>query len=211
MFTNEDKCIGCGKDLTFYGLTYRFKGGRCYNCRQSYVASQCNKDGKISESLKGNSRGGFNLPHSIERRNATKEELRKDPEYWNRTVGALIRGGKTSKIKGWYFSKKTGRIYYQSSWELRAFAHLDNDENVRTFKINPFRIPYSLEGVEKHYIPDILVEYIDDSRELIEIKPKRKLLDLTVKLKLLEATKWSLDNKIPFSVWTEETWPYRER
>jgi hypothetical protein len=222
MVPGEDKCRDCGKDLNFYGLVDRFKGGQCYNCRQkSATISRNNKEGareKLSEQARERNRtdpsfGWGNLSKTkIEemkvKRNATKTELRKNPEYWNKTVGALIRGGNKGH-GGWHVSPKVvGKVSYDSSWELSAFKSLDADERVLSYERKLFPISYVCEGVTKSYYPDILITYVDGSKELVEIKPDRKLTDITVQLKLLAAAKWSLNNNIPFSVWTEYSWPY---
>lgn len=224
MLPDEDKCKDCGKPLNFYALSYRFKGGHCYNCKQrNATISRNNKEGareklseQASERMRTDPSFGWKSLNEERReeirlkRNATKAELRKDPKYWNKTVGAFIRGGYTSTIKGWHVSSKAGEIWYSSSWELRAYKNLDSDEKVLSYKKEPFPIKYMCEGVERNYFPDLLVKYVDGSIELIEIKPNRKLLNTTVQLKLLAATKWSLENNIPFSVWTENSWPYLE-
>jgi hypothetical protein len=183
MFTNEDKCVDCKENLTFYGLTYRFKGGRCYNCSQSNKASQSNKYGKITESLKGNKR---------------RVGKRLSIEHARKWITAVSRG-----YISYHESPKIGRVLCRSSWEKEAFELLDNDPKVKSYKSEPFGIPYMCEGIERYYYPDLLIEYIDSSKELVEIKPSFRLLTVKVQLKLLAATKWSLENKTQFSVWTE--------
>ena len=75
---------------------------------------------------------------------------------------------------GTYVSSKTGAtINYRSSWELEYAKLLDADETVTTWKYEPFAIPYEHDGETKQYLPDFLVSYDDESKELVEVKPDR--------------------------------------
>jgi len=107
--------------------------------------------------------------------------------------------------KGYFFSRKNNKnIWYDSSYELRAFELLEIDESVVQFSRNKIRVPYVFEGVQRFCLPDLLVTYIDGTTKIIEIKPKRK-----IRLIPKEGTKIDFmsiyfeDTKTSFEVWTE--------
>lgn len=55
----------------------------------------------------------------------------------------------------------------------------------------------------RNYIPDLLVTYIDGHRELVEIKPKRRIANPKNVKKFLAAGEWCLQNSCRFVVLTE--------
>lgn len=78
-------------------------------------------------------------------------------------------------------------IIFRSSWELRAFEFLDNNKNVIGWVSEEIQIPYNKPIISSNggmtykpaiYYPDLYVEYIDKSgnliKEVIEIKPKKQ-------------------------------------
>jgi len=87
--------------------------------------------------------------------------------------------------QGFYYSFKNGiQIPFQSSYEARAFKILENMSGVFGFDRCHFSIPYKWpDGSKHHYIPDILVEWHDGTKEVIEVKPLHPFEDL-VKLQL---------------------------
>jgi hypothetical protein len=105
---------------------------------------------------------------------------------------------------GYHESIKAGRIMYRSTYELVAYQILDSLSKVLTYKSEPFRIPYLLDGVEHTYIPDILVTYTDRTLELIEIKPERQVSETSVQAKSLAAINFCDNLGIPYTIWTEK-------
>ena len=89
-------------------------------------------------------------------------------------------------IHGHYKSKKSkSTLFYRSSLELEIYKILENNKDVIRFKSEPFRIPYiDKDGNNKFYIPDILVEYLDSHKEVIEAKPDIFIKDENVQLKI---------------------------
>ncbi len=49
-----------------------------------------------------------------------------------------------------------------------------------------------------------LITYIDDSKELVEVKPEYKLEEDKTKHKLEAMQNWADDNNIPFNIWAEK-------
>ena len=84
------------------------------------------------------------------------------------------RKKKRGYITGTYISTKCKNpIKYRSSWELYVCKHLDEDQNVLNYDYEPYKIPY-LSNVSskkfRNYIPDFVVNYIDGSQKIIEVK-----------------------------------------
>lgn len=107
---------------------------------------------------------------------------------------------------GDYSSKKGGVCKFRSSWERAYFEYLDRSEDVVSFLSEELRIPYvsnKRTGKIRNYIPDLLVTYSDGHRELVEIKPKRRLDNPKNVKKFLAARSWCLQNSCSFVVLTE--------
>jgi hypothetical protein len=79
---------------------------------------------------------------------------------------------RSGRVRGTYRSKKTGKSErYDSSYELRRFKALDASPLVRTWtKSHNIRIRYQQFRKRRRYFPDILVERVDGSRQLEEVK-----------------------------------------
>ena len=108
---------------------------------------------------------------------------------------------------GVYTSAKSGQnCKYRSSWELKYLEYLDNDPNVKTFGYETVKIPYISNvrtGKIRHYFPDVLVEFVDGKRTLVEIKPSRRVLQDKVQKKLRAAAGWCTDNDVTLLIITE--------
>jgi len=74
---------------------------------------------------------------------------------------------------GHYTSTKTGKtIYHRSSWELQYAQLLDEDPDVLTWEFEWEGIPYEIDGVIHHYVPDFHVVMNDKSHLFVEVKPQ---------------------------------------
>ena len=113
---------------------------------------------------------------------------------------------KMAWAKGHYFFKKSDReVYYRSSWELAFMKHLDAKEEVVRCEYERIRIPYrDTESRQRHYVPDILVEYIDDRKVLYEIKPFVRKDSEINKRKFKAARQYCKENNLKFKVVTEK-------
>lgn len=108
--------------------------------------------------------------------------------------------------KGHYTSIKAGIQKFMSSWELHFMELLDVDIDVKSYKSQPFSIPYFRPDTNKfhRYIPDFLVEYTDGTKVLVEIKPEC-FLDAELNLLKFEAgRRYAYQNKWEFVILTEE-------
>lgn len=104
-----------------------------------------------------------------------------------------------------YFSssKSTGKLYYSSSYEKRAYELLEQNSAVKNYKRCDFSISYKFNNKEKNYLPDILVTYTNGSKDIIEIKPNYLLKDEKNIAKFKAGNKYCKDNNLKFNVWTE--------
>jgi len=108
-------------------------------------------------------------------------------------------------LNGHFYSKKNKKkLWYRSSWELQAYKILEQLSKVIKYESEPFYIPYKFQGIERNYIPDILVTYDDNSQELIEVMREDLLEDEMRIVKLKAAKRYCDKNNINFSVWTEK-------
>ena len=110
-------------------------------------------------------------------------------------------------FRGTYVSDKTGQhCVYRSGWELGFMMFLDASPDVVTFASEPIKIPYvsNLKSRRlRNYVPDFVVEYIDGSTFIIEIKPKKRLDQATVKKKLSAAHVYASEHGWYLAVLTE--------
>jgi len=106
---------------------------------------------------------------------------------------------------GYFYSKKNKRkIYYRSSYELTAYEILEQLSKVKSYNNEPFKIPYRWSGSIHNTIPDILVTYTDNMKELIEVKPRYMLKDKQTIFKLRAMKRFAKKNSMDFNIWTEK-------
>lgn len=118
---------------------------------------------------------------------------------------AIIKGKKTNYNSGWFFSNKLNdKIHYRSSYELRVYNILEKVENVINYIVEPFRVPYKFNGIIKNTVPDILINYYDGNKELVEIKPTVFVETPIVLIKIKALWKYANKKGWSFNVWTED-------
>ena len=94
---------------------------------------------------------------------------------------------------GYYTSTKTNDDeYYQSSWELETMRKLDEDAHIKYWtKKHGHVVKYVSGKYTKRYLPDFLIERIDNSFTILEIKGYIKDEDIGIfKLKCIAALKY---------------------
>lgn len=167
---------------------------------------------KISESLSGKQK-------SDEHKKKISENMK---VYWskeeNRNKQSVrqaecIKNGmltKATRVHGYFEmpTKSKNTVYYRSLFELNAVVHLECDNNVISYTMEPFRIEYEYEGKIRNYIIDCLVEYVDGKKVLIEFKPNCHLKNLKNIAKFEAAEKFALKNDMLFEIWSEKTHPF---
>jgi len=93
-------------------------------------------------------------------------------ENLSKAITKLYLEGGFKWSVGDYTSSKTGEvIFYRSSWELEYAKMLDTNAAVTTWDYEPFAIKYVIGTKQHNYVPDFLVTYVDDTKELVEVKP----------------------------------------
>lgn len=137
-------------------------------------------------------------------------EIHENPEHRRKILKARSKiKGKFPGLgkQGKYYSKKNKKkIYYQSSYELRAYKILEKTHMVMFYKRGPRIIYKDKDGREHYYFPDILVKCKNKKRYLIEVKSEyflKKELEIN-KRKFKAAKRWCKKRKIKFIVWTED-------
>lgn len=84
--------------------------------------------------------------------------------------------------------------------------YLDGEATVTSYQYEKLKIPYVSNvrtGKLRNYLPDFLVEYADGVKNLVEIKPKRKVTHVTVVKKLKAASTYCQAHGLTLSVITE--------
>ena len=104
---------------------------------------------------------------------------------------------------GWYQSNKSGNVHYRSSYELAYYKKLDLDNDVISYKVEPFLIEYQYEGATKHYKPDLLVERKFEIT-LEEVKPLKFVNYNRNQVKFECATKYANNCGYKFKIVTEK-------
>jgi hypothetical protein len=163
------------------------------NTRLHFVSEETKE--KISKANSGVNNGMFGKTHTKETKNKISKEVSKQ----------IISGTrKRSKYKtGYFYSDKNKKnMYYRSSYELIAYGILEQMKVVKKYESEPMMIPYGKES-ERNYVPDILIEYVDGKKEIIEIKPERLVNEKTNVLKFCSAKEYCRKKGLGFSVWTE--------
>jgi hypothetical protein len=73
---------------------------------------------------------------------------------------------------GFYFSDKLNReVQYESELELNFLEILETSTEVVFYQEQPFKIPYSENGEDKNYYPDIFFVMKNNQAIVVEIKP----------------------------------------
>jgi hypothetical protein len=79
--------------------------------------------------------------------------------------------------EGYFQSQKMKKpLHYRSGYEKTIYECLDADVEVNAFNVEPFKVPYLHKGKEHKYIPDLIVQFIDGTTEVWEIKPSNQTL-----------------------------------
>jgi hypothetical protein len=112
---------------------------------------------------------------------------------------------KLHHVNGWHFSPKAGKIFFRSSYEKKAYIKLDENEKVKTYKTEFVSTEYynPEKQINSSYLIDLLIEYTDGSKKLVEVKPEKWLDDDLISLKIEAGKHKAEELGISFEVWTE--------
>jgi hypothetical protein len=96
---------------------------------------------------------------------------------------------------------------YRSSWELKYALHLDSNEDVLSYKYEPYAISYisniRTKRLRKYY-PDFEVTKKDGTKFLVEVKPKNKVANIKNVKKANAAKEYALLNNMTYLLITED-------
>lgn len=223
-------CAVCGKQFVVkYGKrktrkTCSGRGGPCARKLAEQKVSPEERGRAISAGKIGKTHRG--VPHSEETKRILSEKTRlrmsnpetnpfvgkkrsvESRERQSRTRAARFVDGtykwKTWTEGGYLETIKAGKIWCRSSWEKKVAEQLDHDPLVKNFEVEPFSIPYRLADVQRHYVPDFLVEKVDGTRALVEVKPKCHVDAAINVAKFAAAREHCEKNGMDFEVWTQD-------
>lgn len=133
--------------------------------------------------------------------NRSKQSIRRAESIKNGSIT------KATRVHGYFLNSKKApkTVYYRSLFELNAILHLEADDNVLLYTYEPYRIEYLHKGLVRNYVIDLLIEYSNGKKMLVEIKPSCYLENSKNIDKFDAARKFSLENGMIFEVWTEKT------
>lgn len=119
----------------------------------------------------------------------------------NENLGCYLYG----KIGTFYSEKNNCNIKFRSSFERKAYELLEDDNNVLSYIVEPFRIKYIINKKVRYYVPDLLITYNNGVQKLVEIKPVDKLLTKDTLIKQKFSIEYCNSNNIEggYEIWTE--------
>jgi len=119
----------------------------------------------------------------------------------------MIMEGKLPQFDiGTFFSTKNNKKFiYRSSYELKAFDILENNNNVYSYDYECIQIKYlDISNNYRATIPDFFVTYTDGVKEIIEVKSSYYLKNAEQQIKIKAMQNYSKENNLKFDLWTEE-------
>jgi hypothetical protein len=88
----------------------------------------------------------------------------------------------------------------RSPIELKYFKELDNDSEVISYIPEPCKIPYNFNNENLNYIPDVLIQYANGIKKLVEIKTMREVAEPINIAKFNAAKKYASNNGMLFKI-----------
>jgi len=102
-------------------------------------------------------------------------------------------------------SIKMGRmVLAESQLERSYFIKLEYDWNVISFQEQPLKIPYEVGGKVRFYTPDILVEFDDGTRAIVEIKPESQINNEENQRLFYHAKLYCYEKGLKYLIFTEK-------
>lgn len=215
---HDRKCCVCG--IKYTGSKYSNFCSK--KCRKNYKCPICNNKINNTVSMRGNkycSKKCFKEANS----RLTKKMWEIQPEKYGMPKGHKmskktrekmslsqadrIIDGKIYKYyrNGFFYSEKNKKnVIYRSSYEKFYFNILESDKSVLSYEVEPFRIPYFYNNMNKNYIPDILIHYKNDTLALVEIKSIRRLNEFEAEqIKIIAGKEYCKNKKLDYKLLTE--------
>lgn len=99
--------------------------------------------------------------------------------------------GGTYNTGTFYSAKNDTHVKYRSSYELKFFQMLEEDNTILNYAVEAFSVSYlDADVVSRNYIPDVLALTTKGKFIVFEIKPEEMLRDLTVQKKAQACKKY---------------------
>jgi hypothetical protein len=119
-----------------------------------------------------------------------------------------IRRRKSKRFKqGIHHSIKCATlIKYRSGWELAYAKYLDCNDDVVSYLYEPYYIHYLSNlktGKLRKYWPDFEVTWLSGNKTLVEIKPRKKLVQIRNIKKMNAARIFASKNNLEYVIITE--------
>lgn len=212
------KCVICLKEfdvIKFRGDKAKYCSRECFDLKmrdgnQGTVSLKCENCGRIFSKKYIHRKRTFcskSCAKSGENNVMTRPEV---AAKVSAAISLSFIEGRRNFQKGYksgYFesAKSNRRMYYRSSYELRALQILEADPAVVSFDTEALRIPYiTPDGTSHYYIPDIIVLDSVGRMKLVEIKPAYQADDVSVVTKRKVASDYCAQRNLLYETWDEE-------
>ena len=110
-------------------------------------------------------------------------------------------------VTGYFSSYKNKRqINFESKLEHDFYLLLEFDETVKSYQEQPFKVYYIYQDKKRRYTPDTLVNYIDSTQKIFEVKPMFKIknnIELQEKIEL-QKQKIKEEKNLELLIFTDE-------
>lgn len=189
--SDRPKCRNCGKDVKFESLS---RGYRDF-CNLSCTAKWGNK---VPSKIKNVSKALTGKKLSKEHRESLSRAAA------NRVIKTGGRGYYNTKHGKYKPTKSDKELIFDSSWEKEFMILTDKDKFIKNIDRPNFKIPYKSKGIIKNYVPDFIINTINNFRIVIEIKPKRLLYKNNNLEKRLAGKLYCRKNNMKYVILTEE-------
>lgn len=105
----------------------------------------------------------------------------------------IVKGASSGNAEhGQFYSEKNGlTMRYRSSLELAVFRFLEENEDVASYEVESIIIPYEFGGLVRHYVPDLVIRYVDGRIEIAEIKRVNDMSTRRVEVKARAAREYA--------------------
>jgi DNA-directed RNA polymerase subunit RPC12/RpoP len=123
-----------------------------------------------------------------------------DPKTMTRSRKPVFR-------EGYYVSQKNGgkSMHYRSGMECQVYECLEANPAVAAWDVEPFAVPYTFEGEQRRYFPDLIVQLADGRTEVWEVKPGAQTdLEINIDAKWVAADNYCQMRGWDFKVITEQ-------
>ena len=169
MFSDTDfrnlrkwQCFVCGKEYGNYG---EYKGHILEDHEEGREFIKCPACEAPVRDMK--SHYGAKHPNRVIPKNTQMKAI-----IWFDFKNGKKKARKPKFRDGYFESKKNNaNLHYRSGYECEVYELLEQDEEIKSFSVEPYKVPYLHNGEWHEYVPDLRVNFHDGRVEIWEIKP----------------------------------------